>query len=237
MLCPNCRSEMTAMTLDGHQGSPVSIDICSGCEAFWFDRHESLKLAPASTLKLMKLIGENSRSAKASFQQKMPCPRCSGTLSPTQDLQRNVRFNYWRCPQHGRFIRFFEFLREKNFIRPLTAQQVKELRQHVQSVNCSNCGAPVNLAVGAACTHCKSPLSMLDMKQPEEVLRQLAEASVPRPVDPALPLQLARARKDIEHSFGNFESELWWQDVSSSGLVQAGLGAVAKWLTKNMILP
>jgi hypothetical protein len=228
---------MTGMTLDGHQGTPVAIDICIECQAFWFDRHESLKLAPASTLRLMKLIGENAQPGKAPFEGKMSCPRCPGTLAPTQDLQRNVRFNYWRCPQHGRFIRFFEFLREKNFIRPLTAQQVKELRQHVQSVNCSNCGAPVNLAVGASCAHCKSPLSMLDMKQPEEVIRQLTEASAPRPVDPSLPMELARAKRELDQAFGNFDSELWWRDASSSGLVQAGLGAVARWLTRNMIVP
>jgi Zn-finger nucleic acid-binding protein len=238
MNCPNCTAEMTGMALEGHQGTAVSIDLCAACQAFWFDKHESLKISPASTLRLMKFIGESTAPGKATFSEQLQCPRCSDRLLPTQDLQRNTRFNYWRCSrQHGRFIRFFDFLREKDFIRPLSSQQIAELRQHVQSVNCSNCGAPVNLGAGSICSHCKSPLSMLDMKQPEQVLKQLEEAAVPRPADPALPLQLARAKRDVEGLFGNLESNTdWWRDVSSSGLVQAGLGAVARWLTKSGFL-
>ena len=236
MNCPNCAAEMTAMTLEGHQGTSVAIDVCGACHAFWFDRHESLKLSPGSTLKLMKFIGETTAPGVRSIAEKPPCPRCSGPLKQTHDLQRTTRFSYWRCPQHGRFIRFFDFLKEKDFIRPLSAEQVHELRRHVQSVNCSNCGAPVNLAVGAACTHCKSPLSMLDMRQPEQVLKQLAEAAAPRPVDPALPMELARARRDVEGLFGNVDTDTrWWGDVASSGLVQAGLGAVARWLVKTKL--
>ena len=64
-------------------------------------------------------------------------------------MQRATRFSYLHCPNdHGRLTTFFDFLREKDFIRPLTAEQLQELRQNVQTVNCSNCGAPIDVTRG-----------------------------------------------------------------------------------------
>ena len=75
---------------------------------------------------------------------------------------------------------------------------------------------------------------MLDMKQPQQMLNQLQQAAKPRPIDPALPLELARAKRDVEVLFAGVESGPdWWSGVSSSGLVQAGLSAVARWLSKS----
>ena len=215
---------MTAMTLEGHQGRPIAIDLCVECQAFWFDRYESLQLAPASTLRLLKTIGERTTPGQTQLASAR-CPRCSDSLRPTQDMQRNTRFSYFRCPSdHGRFIRFFEFLREKNFIRPLSVEQLEELRHEVQIVNCSSCGAPIDLATGSACSHCKSPVSMLDMKQPEALLAQLREAAEPKPIDPALPLQLARAKRDVEALFAHEEPP---------DLVHACLNSVARWLKNS----
>jgi hypothetical protein len=231
MNCPNCDAEMFTMTLEGHQGKSVVIERCTPCQTFWFDKFESLQLSPASTLRLLQEIGEQKPSGPVSLKKQMRCPRCDGMLRPVQDMQRNTRFDYFRCSDHGRFIRFIEFLREKDFIRPLTPLQITELRKHVQSVNCSNCGAPVNLATGAACSHCSSPLSILDMEQPHRLIRQLKEAAAPRPVDPTLPLELLRAKRDMDHLFGEVQSDpVWWSDVSSSDLVQACLGSVSRWL-------
>src|SRR5688572_8896849 len=121
MQCPNCGVEMTTMTLDGHQGKSVAIDRCTPCQAFWFDQYESLQLSPAATLGLLQLIGEDKPVGPVSLGKEMRCPRCEVRLQPTQDMQRNTRFNYFRCVhRHGRFIRYFEFLREKDFIRNLS---------------------------------------------------------------------------------------------------------------------
>jgi DNA-directed RNA polymerase subunit RPC12/RpoP len=234
MNCPNCSTEMTRMTLDAHLSAPVEIDLCTGCQAFWFDKYESLKLSPGSTLKLIKLIGEHSKT-KTTLSPGLRCPRCATRLLLTHDMQRSTRFTYWRCDNgHGRFIGFLDFLREKNFIRPLSPQQIEELRQNLQTVNCSNCGAPIDLTSASACTHCGSPISMLDMKQPQELLNQLKQAAEPRPIDPTLPFELARSKREMERLFGPIDSETdWASDVSSSGLVEAGLSAVARWLKKS----
>src|SRR5262249_31362552 len=97
MNCPNCSAEMTTMTLDAHLAAPVEIDLCTACQAFWFDRYESLKLSAGSTLKLIKLIGEHSIKAKTTLSPSLHCPRCDARLLLTHDMQRSTRFSYWRC--------------------------------------------------------------------------------------------------------------------------------------------
>jgi hypothetical protein len=62
-------------------------------------------------------------------------------------------------------------------------------------------------------------------------VKQLQIASQPKPIDPALPLELARARKQVEAAFAaGHANELWWNDLSDANLVQAGVNAVLKWL-------
>ena len=139
MNCPNCAAEMTAMRLEAHLTAPVTLDVCKACQAFWFDKYESLKLAASSTLKLLKFIGESSSTAKAPLSDVLKCPQCGARLRMTHDMQRTTKFSYWNCGnEHGRFIGYLDFLREKNFIRPLSPKEIADLRQKIQNVNCSN---------------------------------------------------------------------------------------------------
>lgn len=228
---------MQEQPFDGHHARTVVIDICFACQSFWFDSRESLGLTPGSTLALFRLIGERAARPEPSRADIAKCPRCRARLRRTSDMQRATRFEYWRCPNdHGRLTTFFDFLREKDFIRPLTPQQIAELGQHLQAINCSNCGASVALAGGAACGHCGTPLSMLDMKQAGALVARLqkAEDRASQPVDPALPLELARARREVDIAFaGTRDDELWFREVSATGLVSAGLSAVARWLKRQ----
>ena len=61
--CPQCASEMEAMTFDGHLGLPVAIDICRACQVLWFDPREDLRLAPASTLKVFQIIAKQAQAS------------------------------------------------------------------------------------------------------------------------------------------------------------------------------
>ena len=72
---------------------------------------------------------------------------------------------------------FAQFLREKNFVKPLTAKQMTALRQMIRMVNCSNCGAPIDLATHTTCGHCRSPLSMLDLAHAGELVAHLRKAA------------------------------------------------------------
>jgi Zn-finger nucleic acid-binding protein len=228
---------MEEADFDGHQGRRVAIDICHACQSFWFDARESVALTPGSTLALFRVIGEKLARPQHTDSELAKCPRCKGRLRRTRDMQRATRFEYLNCPNgHGRLISFFDFLREKDFIRPLTPHQIAELRENVGSVNCANCGAPVNLSKGAACSHCGTPLSMLDMKQAEKLVAQLqkAEDRVHQPVDPALPLELLRARRETERAFAGIpDREAWFKDVVSTDLVGASLTAVARWFKRD----
>lgn len=231
MTCPGCRGEMTGHTLESHTGTPVTIDLCATCQACWFDGLESLRLAPRSVLALFRVIGEHTTRPPESLSRTAACPTCGMRLVPTSDRQRSTRFEYLRCPQrHGRLITFFNFLREKDFIRPLSGAQLAELRRNVEFVNCSNCGAPVDLGKGSACAHCGSPLSMLDLKQAEALVAQLEGAGRKgERVDPTLPLQLEHSRREVESAFAAFDRETGWgSNVTSLGLVGA---ALKRWLT------
>lgn len=225
---------MTSMTLDAHLSVPVEIDLCTACQAFWFDKYESLKLSAASILQLMKLIGDHSAAAPAIITKALQCPRCSESMRLTNDMQRTTRFSYWKCDkEHGKFIRFLDFLKEKNFIRPMPTVEIEELKKNVRTLNCSNCGAPIDLATSSACTHCGSAISMLDMNQAQQTLARLQKAAEPHPIDPALPLELERAKRDAERSFDSMESRNdVWGTSTSSVLVQEVLNAVSRWLTR-----
>jgi hypothetical protein len=219
---------MTARTADGRLGTAVDVDFCTSCQAFWFDQYESLQLSPAATLQLFRVIGEHAIARRHPLSLAAKCPRCGSHLVQTHDMQRNVRFQYLRCPHdHGRLTPFFDFLREKNFIRPLSPEQLAELRRNVQSVNCSNCGAPVDVAHASVCGHCGSPLSMLDVAQAERLIAQLQHADERNQhVDPALPMRLEQAKREVESAFAGLE-----RAAAGPDLVAAGLEMLSRWLT------
>ncbi len=227
---------MEVHTLAGQLGRSVEVDLCEPCQSLWFDGKENLQLTPGATLALFRAIGEHARKPEGYDAELVKCPHCKARLRRTQDLQRATRFEYFRCPNdHGRLTTFFDFLKEKDFIRPLTPQQINELRKNVQFVNCSNCGAPVDLMQGTACTHCKSPLSMLDMQQAERLVEQLQKAdSTNKAVDPALPLALARARHDAEAAFKGLPGQDRWSNEDwTMGLVGAGLTELMRLLRRG----
>ena len=80
----------------------------------------------------------------------------------TNDVQRTNKISYYRCAQgHGRLTTFVQFLREKNFVRTLS-REIEQLKATVKT------GALLELRRGggpradAACSHCGSPIAILD---------------------------------------------------------------------------
>jgi hypothetical protein len=234
--CPRCDKPMEPHTLDGHMGRAIEVDLCDPCQSVWFDTRENLQLTPAATLAMFRIIGEHVSRPSVQDGDVAKCPRCNAQLRRTQDMQRNTRFQYFRCPNHhGRLTTFFDFLKEKDFVKLLTPQQIAELRANLQIINCSNCGAPIELAKASACGHCGSPLSMLDMQQAERTIAQLREAErTDKVVDPALPLALERARRETESVFEGLQRRRGWDvEIGSLGLVGAGLGQLLRLLKRE----
>ncbi len=111
----------------------------------------------------------------------LDCPRCATRLALTQDLQRATHFSYYRCPfGHGRLSPFMQFLREKNFIRPVSGAELASLKAKVCMIQCSNCGAPVDLKNEIACAYCHTPISILDPDAISATVRELDAAQTRR---------------------------------------------------------
>lgn len=236
MDCPRCGAAMEQHLLDGHLGRTIEVDLCDPCQWLWFDGKENLQLTPGATLAIFRAIGEHVHKPERNDAELVKCPHCKARLRRTKDMQRATRFEYFRCPNnHGRLTTFFDFLKEKDVIRPLTAQQIAELRKNVQIINCSNCGGPIDLAKASACAHCGSPLSMLDMNQAERLVEQLRAAdSGSKTIDPALPLALARAKLEVDQAFKGLPGhDPWREHWSSMGLVGAGLSELIRLLKRN----
>jgi len=77
--------------------------------------------------------------------------------------------------------------------------------------------------------------NLLDLNQAATLVAQLREADRPgKPVDPALPLALARARREAEEAFAGMPKEnLWREENRSFGLVGAGLTALVRLLKRE----
>jgi hypothetical protein len=242
--CPGCSGEMTQRTFEANYAKPVTLDLCLACSAFWFDGLESLALAPGAVLDLFVLIHENRKSPPSPLGEALSCPRCRARLARTANMQRNTRFTYWRCPaEHGHFITFIEFLREKNFVRPLSLAEVEDLKRNVRSVTCSSCGAPVDLAKGSACSYCRAPLSMLDATQVDAVVASLKRDKAKREearrggADPALSMRLLQDRSEVSREFKRMEGRephFTYELTGAGNLVDEGISALVALLKRNL---
>jgi hypothetical protein len=127
-----------------HVGS-IALDFCFPCQVIWLDTLESLQLSPGGILEVFKALHEQRAPTRNTLPALLGCPRCETRLALTHDVQHATHFTYFRCEfGHGRLTPFFQFLLEKNFVRPVTGAELAALKAKVKMVQCSNCGAPLN---------------------------------------------------------------------------------------------
>lgn len=246
--CPACAAPMRNQAFERKYGGMVALDICLDCKQIWFDEHESAQLAPDGLLRLFRLIHAHQDSAARPAAERMDCPHCRARLSLTHDLQRSNRLLYYRClAGHGRLTAFYQFLREKNFVRDLTKPEVAQLKAEVKQVRCSGCGAPVDLQQASACGFCKAPIAILDANAVAQALQALdAARSRQRPMDPAqagLPHLIEayagpagsrdRFAARANAGFGTLMPEIPLSGLQNGpalfDLVGAGIGLLADW--------
>jgi hypothetical protein len=223
---------MVPEVFDAHYGRSVTVDLCHGCGLIWFDRQESLALTPGAVLRLFRKLHEH-RAERHPFQaESMACPRCYHRLVATTDRARATTFTYWRCPaDEGRATTFFDFLREKNFVKPLSPERLAELRRYAPSLMCSACGAPIDLARESVCSHCRAPLSMLDPDQVETMVRDLQRAEARRTtIDPTVGVRLVADRAAIERAFREMPGETA-RASGVFGVVEADVSALVRLLS------
>jgi hypothetical protein len=171
------QSQVAARQLLGQE----TVDLCGTCRALWFDAFESVQLTPGATLELFDAIRQAAPLGRRPLPARLPCPRCREPLILTHDLQRTTRFSYYRCPYgHGRFTPFFQFLREKNFVRTPAPAELARLKASIRIIRCSSCGAPVDLEKETACAYCRAPIAILDPDAVAATVRALETAETKR---------------------------------------------------------
>ena len=183
--CPNCQGAMQAQVFDRLYSGGVELDVCLDCKAIWFDQFESAQLTPGAVIELFRMIHAHNDQPARPLADSMRCPHCTARLALTQDIQRTNRLVYHRCPQgHGRLTTFFQFLREKNFVRDLSKLEIERLAVDVKQVRCSSCGAPIDLARDTSCSHCKAAISILDNDAVVKALSELQSGELQRKAKP-----------------------------------------------------
>ncbi|MCP5228202.1 zf-TFIIB domain-containing protein [Accumulibacter sp.] len=174
--CPSCQAPMTIQRFKRQLNGVVSLDICFPCQGIWFDEYESAQLAPAGVLELFRLLHEHQADLRQPWRDVLQCPRCRERLMHRLDSTRSGRFAYSRCPQHhGRYTAFAAFMIEKGFVRQLNGAEVAELARQVQTIRCSGCGAPVDIRRDNVCSHCRSPIVVLDPDAVQDALDNFGE--------------------------------------------------------------
>ena len=155
---------MGDQAVEAYSGAgPLEVGGCAACNLLWFDHSGSISLTPRAVLELFQYIGRAAAPARTTLASTFRCPRCSGALALTYDLQRATRFTFWRCADdHGQLFTFNQFLREKNFIRTPSLAELTKLRSTVRQISCSQCGGPIDLTKDTGCTHCGAPIALVD---------------------------------------------------------------------------
>jgi hypothetical protein len=223
--CPNCRNAMNLQSAEANAPlRPVEIGTCSTCCLLWFDQAGSIGLTPRAVLGLFQFFGTAASVARTPLASTFQCPRCADPLALTHDLQRNTRFTYWRCSRdRGQLITFDQFLREKNFVRSPTPEELARLRDTIRQVACSQCGAPVDLATDSVCPHCGAAVSLVD---PEGVARALHDLqSGMQAISPAAQEATRSTLSDAQLN-AIFEAARMNQRGGGDDLLAIGLGAV-----------
>jgi len=195
---------MQVLELGRKPHGALVVDLCPACRGLWFDSFESLQLTPEATLMLLREAAKPAGERPSARTEPLACPRCHRALAATQDVQRTTRFTYWRCSQgHGRFTPFTQFMREKDYLRPLTGAEIAQVRAHIGTVRCSGCGASVDLGREGRCRYCGAHVEILD---PDAVRRAIATARAavrqqPSPaaaIDALLAAQRAHPQRGLE---------------------------------------
>ena len=223
--CPNCHSAMASRDADVNGAIPhaASVASCASCNLFWFADGAIVGLTPQAVLTLFQFIGTAGAAQKA-LQSAFTCPTCRHSLMFTHDLARNMRFTYWRCPtDHGQLITFGQFLAEKNMIRPPSPAELAQLRATVRQINCSQCGAPIDLATDTACPHCGAAVAMIDPEGVAKAVRELQTGATTMATQSQANTQVAISNAQLD---ALFDAERMRAHEDSHDLIAIGAAAI-----------
>jgi hypothetical protein len=184
--CPSCRQPMQSHDFEQNYRGLVRIEFCLACAGIWFDHLASIQLAPGAVIELFKQIHSRAEAPRQPLARDLACPRCAGKLEVGFDLCKAGRFSYFRCLRgDGRFTPFIQFLREKQFVRTLNTAELAQVRAKVRQINCSECGAPIDLEHASECQYCHAPISFLDPDAVEKAVKMWSDVDHRRHIAPS----------------------------------------------------
>src|SRR6478609_8267226 len=154
---------MQRLTLAGHYGHKVDLDLCRSCDLVWFDGSETAQLTGSA---LLELIGQmaSARALPHEMLRADPrCPRCAGRLKIAHNQSRWGRSSQLQCERrHGAYQSFAQFLEEKGLLRPMSLIDRAKLLRDRGRIDCINCGGEIAKA-DERCRWCRSIPSLLDV--------------------------------------------------------------------------
>lgn len=154
---------MQRLTLAGHYGHNVDLDLCRSCDLVWFDDTETAQLSGPA---LLELIGHMVAARALPHEMLRPdprCPRCDGRLTIVHNESRWGRSSQLQCVRrHGAYQSFAQFLEEKGLLRPMSLIDRAKLLRDRGRIDCINCGGEIGKG-DERCRWCHSIPSLLDV--------------------------------------------------------------------------
>ena len=163
LTCGNCPQPMQRLTLPGHYGRSVELDLCRACHLVWFDQTETARLSGPALLDLIGHMAQAQTLPHEVLRADAGCARCRGALKPVHNQSRWGRSVQLECVNgHGAYQTYAQFLQEKGLLRPMSRLDRAKLLASRGQIDCVNCGAAVGRD-DAQCSHCLSVPSLLDI--------------------------------------------------------------------------
>jgi uncharacterized protein with PIN domain len=180
---------MQSMRFRDDARQAVEIDVCHQCNGIWFDPQESARLDDEAVVQLFDLVHQRGGTAARPTAADRHCPRCDQPLQPANIAIGQAQVRYWQCPSgHGRHATFLQLLFEKEFVRPLSGDEVARLPAMTRGVRCAECGGTVDPR-GSGCANCSTPLMVLDRGRVHAVLQRYVAARRGSAAGSAVPAQ------------------------------------------------
>jgi Zn-finger nucleic acid-binding protein len=179
LVCGNCRQPMQRLTLAGHYGHNVDLDLCRGCDLVWFDGSETAQLSGTSLLELIGAMANSHDLPHETLRPDARCPRCDGKLGIVHNQSRWGRSSQLQCRRrHGAYQSFAQFLEEKGLVRPMSRIDRAKLLRERGRIDCVNCGGEI-AKDDERCRYCRSIPSLLDVARLAHALDPLETIEPP----------------------------------------------------------
>lgn len=168
--CGNCGEPLQILTLQGHYGARVELDLCAGCHLVWFDGVETARLSGPGTLALVGAMAAAQSVPHRTLRPGLACLRCAGPLQTVHNRSRWGRSQQLQCRhRHGAWQSFAQFLSEKGYARPMSSADRARLLQRDGHLLCVNCGGVFGEA-GGDCPWCQSVPAVIDVARLAQAL-------------------------------------------------------------------